>query len=166
MITIARKLVVTLVVASAAFGFARQPELDIVDTAASNKSFSILVSAVKAAGLVDALKGEGPFTVFAPTDEAFMKLEKAKPGTLKMLLKPENKHKLVDILKYHVLKGKVTAKDVLGLKNNTKVQTLNGKTIVVKNRHGVMVNKSKVVKTDVFASNGVIHVIDTVLIPR
>ena len=145
---------------------ADRPQMDIVDTAVSNKSFTILVAAVKAAGLVDALKGEGPFTVFAPTDAAFKKLEKAKPGTLAMLLKPENKAKLTAILTYHVVKGKVTASEVMKLRNLTKVQTLNGKKIVVKNKHGVVINNSKVVKADVLCSTGVIHVIDTVLLPK
>lgn len=145
---------------------ADQPKMDIVDTAASNKSFSILVAAVKAAGLVDTLKGDGPFTVFAPTDEAFKKLEKSKPGTLAMLLKPENKAKLTAILTYHVVAGKVLAADVVKLKNGSSVKTVGGKSIVVKNSHGVKINSSKVVKTDVLATNGVIHVIDTVLIPK
>lgn len=139
---------------------------DIVDTAAATKGFSTLVAAVKAAGLVDALKGDGPFTVFAPTDAAFQKLEKAKPGILASLLKPENKDKLTKILTYHVVSGKVTAADVAKLKNGTHVKTLNGAALRVGNKHGVMLNKSKVVKADVFASNGVIHVIDTVLIPK
>lgn len=164
--TLKRNLIALTLLASAALASAGNPLKDIVDTAASNKNFSILVSAVKAAGLVDALKGDGPLTVFAPTDDAFKKLEKAKPGTLAMLLKPENKQKLIAILTYHVVKGKVTSHDVLKLKNNTKVETLSGKAITVKNRHGVMVNSSKVVKADVMASNGVIHVIDTVLIPK
>ncbi|RYG19948.1 fasciclin domain-containing protein [bacterium] len=139
---------------------------DIVAVASSNGSFKTLVAAVKAAGLVEALQGNGPFTVFAPTDAAFNKLEKHKPGTIAMLLKPENKAKLAAILKYHVVPGKVTAADVLALKNNTKVKTLQGSAVAVKNKHGVMVDKAKVVKTDVFATNGVIHVIDTVLMPK
>jgi len=161
-----RTIFATTVILLSAMSLADRPQMDIVDTAVSNKSFTILVAAVKAAGLVDALKGEGPFTVFAPTDAAFKKLEKAQPGTLAMLLKPENKAKLTAILTYHVVKGKVTASDVMKLKNLTTVKTLNGKKIVVKNKHGVIINNSKVVKADVLCSNGVIHVIDTVLLPK
>ncbi len=136
---------------------------DIVDTAVKAGQFKTLVAAVKAAGLVDALKGEGPFTVFAPTDAAFAKIPKA---TLAMLLKPENKDKLTAILTYHAIKGKVLAADVVKLKNGTKVKTLQGGTVTVFNKHGVMINKSKVVKTDIECDNGVIHVIDTVLMPK
>lgn len=161
------KLIAMVAVATsvASQAFARS-QSDIVDTAASAKGFSTLVAAVKAAGLVDTLKGTGPFTVFAPTDAAFQKLEKSKPGTIAMLLKPENKHKLIAILTYHVVPGKVLAKDVLALKDGTAVKTVNGKTITIKNKHGVAVNHSKVVKTDIVCTNGVIHVIDTVLLPK
>lgn len=138
---------------------------DIVDTASSAGSFKTLVAAVKAAGLVDALKGKGPFTVFAPTDAAFQKVEKAKPGTIAMLLKPENKAKLVAILTYHVVPGNIMAKNVMVLKDGTKVKTLEGKTVTIHNKGGVMVNGAKVVKTDIACSNGVIHVIDSVLMP-
>ncbi len=141
-------------------------EKDIVDTAVSAKQFSTLVTAVKAAGLVETLKGNGPFTVFAPTDEAFKKLEKAKPGTIAALLKPENKDKLTAILTYHVVAGKVMAADVLKLKNGTQVKTVNGKSVKVTNKHGVKVDGAKVIKTDISCTNGVIHVIDTVLIPK
>jgi uncharacterized surface protein with fasciclin (FAS1) repeats len=137
---------------------------DIVDIAAKNSDFSTLVAAVKAAGLVDALKGKGPFTVFAPTNAAFAKLPK---GTVDTLLKPENKEKLVAVLKYHVIAGKaVKAADVTALKNGTKVETLLGQKVTVNNKHGVAINKSKVIKADIEASNGVIHVIDTVLLPK
>jgi hypothetical protein len=159
---------ITIVAIAGSFAgqaFARG-QSDIVDTAVGAKGFSTLVAAVKAAGLVDTLKGAGPFTVFAPTDDAFKKLEKSKPGTIAMLLKPENKKTLIAILTYHVVPGKVLAKDVMGLKNGTKVKTVNGKTITVSNKHGVMVNKSNVVKTDIECTNGVIHVIDTVLLPK
>jgi uncharacterized surface protein with fasciclin (FAS1) repeats len=133
---------------------------DIVDTAVAAK-FNTLVAAVKAAGLVDTLKGPGPFTVFAPTDEAFAKLP---AGTLESLLKPENKDKLVDILKYHVVAGKVMAKDVVKL-NSAK--TVEGQEVTIKTMGGkVMVNDAHVVKTDVAASNGVIHVIDSVILPK
>jgi len=139
------------------------PSKDIVETAVASKQFPTLVAAVQAAGLVDALKGDGPFTVLAPTEEAFRKLPK---GTLESLLKPENKSKLAAILKYHVVPGKVMAADVLKLKHGAEVPTLQGQSIKVKNRHGVHVNNAKVVKTDVECKNGVIHVIDTVILPR
>ena len=160
-------LCATAAVVAAAVSFAapQKHSADIVDTAASAKGFSTLVAAVKAAGLVDALKGPGPFTVFAPTDEAFQKLEKSKPGTLAMLLKPENKEMLVKILTYHVVSGRVMAADVVKLKNGTKVKTLNGKSLTVGLKKGVMVDKANVVKTDIKASNGVIHVIDSVILP-
>lgn len=167
---ILRAIALPILLATALFTqagvLASKTQADIVDTAAGNKSFTILVKAVQAAGLVDALKGEGPFTVFAPTDEAFQKLEKAKPGTLAMLLKPENKHKLVAILKYHVVQGKFLAHDVLKLKNKTKVKALNGQNLTVLNKKGVKINNSNVVKTDIMCTNGVIHVIDTVLLPN
>jgi uncharacterized surface protein with fasciclin (FAS1) repeats len=134
---------------------------DIVDTAVAAGSFETLVAAVKAAGLVDTLKGEGPFTVFAPTDEAFKKLPE---GTVADLLKPENKEKLTAILTYHVVPGKVLAKDVVGVKS---AKTVNGKELTVKvDGDTVMIDSAKVVKTDIHTSNGVIHVIDTVLLPK
>ncbi len=164
---IAFTLTAIVAVSAAIAGFAKPVnQMDIVDTAVSAKSFKTLVAAVKAAGLVDALKGPGPFTVFAPTDAAFAKLEKSKPGTIAMLLKPENKSKLAAILTYHVVSGKFMAADVVKLKNGTLVKTLNGKSIKVRNQHGVLVDSSKVVKTDITCSNGVIHVIDTVLLPK
>ena len=133
---------------------------DIVDTAVAGK-FNTLVAAVKAAGLVDTLKGTGPFTVFAPTDAAFAKLP---PGTLDMLLKPENKEKLQAILTYHVVPGKVMAKDVAKL-NSAK--TVEGREVAIKTMNGkVMVNNAQVTKTDIAADNGVIHVIDTVILPK
>lgn len=147
--------------------FAGAPkQADIVDTAASTPGFKTLVAAIKAAGLAETLKGEGPFTVFAPTDEAFEKLEKAKPGTLAMLLKPENKKKLVAILTYHVVSGKVLSTDVAKLKNGAHVKTVGGKSITIHNKHGVKIDNAKVIKADIQTSNGVIHVIDTVLIPK
>ncbi len=133
---------------------------DIVDVAAGNGSFNTLVAAVKAAGLVDTLKGEGPFTVFAPTDDAFAKLPE---GTVESLLKPENKDKLVAILTYHVVSGKVMAADVVDLTSATTVQ---GSDVSVKASDKVMINDATVVMADVKAKNGVIHVIDTVLIPQ
>ena len=139
---------------------AQEAKKDIVDTAVSAGSFKTLVAAVKAAGLVDTLKGKGPFTVFAPTDEAFAKLP---AGTVEDLLKPENKEKLVSILTYHVVPAKAMAKDVAGLPT---AKTVNGKELKLKADGGnVMVDKAKVTKADIEASNGVIHVIDTVLMP-
>lgn len=133
---------------------------DIVDTAVAAGKFNTLAAALKAAGLVDTLKGDGPFTVFAPTDEAFAKLP---AGTVETLLKPENKEKLTQILTYHVVAGKAMSSD---LKNGQKVPTVNGKNASVKIDGGkVMVGDANVVKADISASNGVIHVIDTVLMP-
>ena len=144
-----------------AFVVADEPK-DIVDTAVSAKSFKTLVAAVKAAGLVDTLKGEGPFTVLAPTDEAFAKLPE---GTVEALLKPENKDKLVAILKYHVIAGKNMAADVVGL-NGKEVKTVEGGSVKVAVTDGtVTISGAKVVKTDITCTNGVIHVIDTVLLP-
>jgi uncharacterized surface protein with fasciclin (FAS1) repeats len=133
---------------------------DIVAVASSAGSFNTLVAAVKAAGLVETLQGPGPFTVFAPTDEAFAKLPK---GTVEDLLRPENKAKLVGILTYHVVPGKVMAADV----KTMKAKTVNGQSLDVKVADGaVTVDNAKVIKTDVAASNGVIHVIDTVVMPQ
>lgn len=133
---------------------------DIVDTAVS-ANFKTLVAAVKAAGLVDTLKGPGPFTVFAPTDEAFAKLP---PGTVENLLKPENREQLQKVLKYHVVAGKVMAKDAVKLKS---ANTVEGGSLAVKASGGtVMLNDAKVIKADVAADNGVIHVIDSVLLPK
>ena len=133
---------------------------DIVDTAIAGH-FTTLVAAVKAAGLVDTLKGPGPFTVFAPTDEAFAKLP---AGTLESLLKPENKAKLQKILTYHVVAGKVMAADVMKL---SSAKTVEGENVAINVKNGgVMVNNAHVTKTDIIASNGVIHVIDTVLLPK
>jgi uncharacterized surface protein with fasciclin (FAS1) repeats len=136
------------------------PKKDIVDTAVEAGSFKTLVTAVKAAGLVDTLKGKGPFTVFAPTDEAFAKLPK---GTVASLLKPENKQKLVDILTYHVVSGKVKAKKAAKLDS---AKTVNGAEITIKpSGKTLMINEAKVVKADIKTSNGIIHVIDAVLLP-
>jgi uncharacterized surface protein with fasciclin (FAS1) repeats len=135
---------------------------DIVDTAVSAGMFNTLVAAVKAAGLVETLKGDGPFTVFAPTDAAFAKLP---AGTVENLLKPENKEMLVKILTYHVVSGKVMASDVVKLKS---AKTVQGQNVSIKVKKGaVKLNKTtKVVKTDIATSNGVIHVIDSVLMPK
>jgi uncharacterized surface protein with fasciclin (FAS1) repeats len=134
---------------------------DIVETAVSAGNFKTLVAAVTAAGLVDTLKGKGPFTVFAPTDEAFAKLP---AGTVDSLLKPENKAKLVGILTYHVVPAKVMSSEIAGKK--AMVKTVQGSEISVDAMNGVMINNAKVIKADIEASNGVIHVIDTVLLPK
>jgi uncharacterized surface protein with fasciclin (FAS1) repeats len=136
-------------------------EKDIVETAVAAGSFKTLAAALQAAGLVDALKGAGPFTVFAPTDEAFAKLP---AGAVEELLKPENKEKLKAVLLYHVVPGKVTAGEVVKL-NGKEAKTLQGSKVKVRAKGGVMIDNANVVKTDVMASNGVIHVIDTVLMP-
>ena len=134
--------------------------MTIVEVAAGNKDFSTLVAAVKAAGLVDTLNGDGPFTVFAPTNAAFEALPK---GTVETLLKPENKEKLAAVLTYHVVSGKVLAADVVKL---DEAKTVQGQPVhIAVSDKGVMVNKSKVVKTDIVCKNGVIHVIDAVLLP-
>ena len=133
---------------------------DIVDTTVANGSFKTLVAAVKAAGLVETLKGKGPFTVFAPTDAAFAKLPE---GTVASLLKPENKAKLVAILTHHVLAGAVPSSAVIGKKLSPK--TVNGTSLSVDGTKGVMVSGAKVIAADVKASNGVIHAIDKVLLP-
>jgi len=131
----------------------------IVSVAAESGKFKTLVAAVKAAGLVDTLNGDGPFTVFAPTDEAFAKLP---AGAVDDLLKPENKEKLQAVLTYHVIPGKIMAAEV----KTSEVKTVNGKKVAVKaSDGGVTVGGAKVVKADISASNGVIHVIDTVLMP-
>ena len=160
-----RILTLTALVATSSFlgvvqGEPKEKANDIVAVASGNGSFNTLVAAVKAAGLVETLQGAGPFTVFAPTDEAFAKLPK---GTVEDLLKPENKAKLVSILTYHVVAGKVMAADV----KTMKAKTVNGQSLDVKLTDGaVTVDNAKVVKTDVAASNGVIHVIDTVVLPN
>ena len=134
---------------------------DIVDTAVGAGTFKTLAAALQAAGLVETLKGKGPFTVFAPTDAAFAKLP---AGTVENLLKPENKAKLQRILTYHVVAGKVLAADVVKLRS---AKAVSGDTLGIVTRNGgVMIGNAKVVKTDIGASNGVIHVIDTVVLPN
>ncbi len=133
---------------------------DIVDTAVAAGSFTTLVAAVTAAGLVETLKGTGPFTVFAPSDEAFAKLP---AGTVENLLKPENKDTLVSILTYHVVPGKVLSKDIEG--KALHVKTVQGADVAVDATHGVTVGGAKVVTADIEATNGVIHVIDAVIMP-
>ncbi|MBC8142737.1 MAG: fasciclin domain-containing protein [Armatimonadetes bacterium] len=135
---------------------------DVVEIAMSDPQFSTLVKAVKAAGLVDALKTTQGITVFAPTNAAFAKIPKA---TLASLLKPENKAKLAALLKYHVVPSKIMAKDVLAMSGPKDVKSLAGPTIYVSVKPSPMVNKAKITKTDIVADNGVIHVIDTVIMP-
>ena len=134
---------------------------DIVDTAVAAGSFNTLVAAVTASGLVDTLKGAGPFTVFAPSDDAFAKLP---AGTVEDLVKPENKDKLVAILTLHVLSGAVHAADVAG--KTLSPASVNGEALNVDGTDGVTVNGAKVVAADIACTNGVIHVIDTVLLPK
>jgi len=141
--------------------FADSHSMDIVDTAVSAGSFNTLVAAVQAADLVDTLKGDGPFTVFAPTDEAFAALPE---GTVESLLLPENKDQLVAILTYHVVSGKVMSGDIAGKKMD--VATVNGQSATVDAMSGVMIDGANVVQADIEASNGVIHVIDAVILPK
>lgn len=156
-----RRILMTIAVMFFTATAANAMSKDIVDTAAGSDQFSTLVAAVKAAGLVDTLKGDGPFTVFAPTDEAFAKLPE---GTVEDLLKPENKEKLVAILTYHVVPGKIMSADIAGKK--AAVKTVQGDTLDVNATDGVKVDQANVVKPDINASNGVIHVIDTVVMPN
>ncbi len=154
-------LLILSVLASAMPAAAGSGNKDIVETAVAAGSFNTLAAALQAVGLAETLKGKGPFTVFAPTDEAFAKLP---AGTVDSLLKPENKEKLKAILLYHVVSGEVTAAQVVKL---TAAKTINGQNVQIMVRDGnVMVNDASVVKADVMASNGVIHVIDTVLLPK
>ena len=151
-----------LVAAPLALGAGLAHAKDIVDTAASAGSFKTLVAAIEAAGLAETLKGPGPFTVFAPTDEAFAKLP---AGTVETLLKPETKEKLVQILTYHVVPGKVMSGDVAG--KSTEAKTVEGTMLQVDAKDGaVMVDEARVVQADIAADNGVIHVIDTVVMPN
>jgi uncharacterized surface protein with fasciclin (FAS1) repeats len=140
--------------------YKKAARMDIVDTAVDAGSFKTLAAALQAAGLVETLKGKGPFTVFAPTDEAFAKLPK---GTVETLLKPENKAKLAGILTYHVVSGNVKAADVVKLKS---AKTVQGQSVAIDAQDGVKINNAKVVKADIDCGNGVIHVIDTVLLPK
>lgn len=147
------------VIALAILTITAAPAADIVDTAVNAGSFKTLVKAVQAAGLVDTLKGPGPFTVFAPTDEAFAKLP---AGTIESLL--ANPEQLKQVLTYHVVAGKVMASDVVNLK---EAKTVQGSSVKIKvNGGNVMVDNAKVVKTDIQCANGVIHVIDTVILPK
>ena len=157
---------VTLFALSSAPSFAYEskdmkPAADIVDTAVAAGSFNTLAAALQAAGLVETLKGDGPFTVFAPTDEAFAALPE---GTVESLLKPENRDQLVAVLTYHVVPGKVTAADVVNL---TEAATVNGAKVSIAVVDGaVKIDDATVIQPDVMASNGVIHVIDQVILPK
>lgn len=148
-----------LAVAAATPGFGQ--DADIVDTAAAAGSFETLLAAAEAADLVDTLKGEGPFTVFAPTDEAFAALPE---GTVESLLEPENKDQLTQILTYHVIPGKVMSGDIAG--EELSVASVGGPELMIDATDGVTVNGATVVAADVEASNGVIHVIDAVILPQ
>ncbi|CAD7845968.1 MAG: Secreted and surface protein containing fasciclin-like repeats [Olavius algarvensis Gamma 3 endosymbiont] len=134
---------------------------DIVDTAASADQFSTLVAAVKAAGLVETLKSDGPFTVFAPTNDAFAALP---AGTVENLLKPENKEQLVAVLTYHVIPGKVMSSDIAG--KTAQVETVQGSALSIDATSGVMIDNAMVTTADIITSNGVIHVIDKVVLPN
>ncbi len=154
-------LAATAIAISGLFISSQSFAADIVDTAVSAGNFKTLVAAVQAAGLVETLKGAGPFTVFAPTDEAFAKLP---AGTVEDLLKPENREKLVAILTYHVVPGKVMAADVAG--KQTMAKSVQGSEITVNGTDGVMVDNAKVTTADIAADNGVIHMIDNVIMPK
>jgi uncharacterized surface protein with fasciclin (FAS1) repeats len=157
MIRAATIAIATLLAAPA---FAGGHSKDIVDTAMGAGDFNTLVAAVKAAGLVDTLKGDGPFTVFAPTDAAFAALPE---GTVETLLKPENKDQLISILTYHVVPGKVMSSD---LQDDMMATTVQGGQIMIDLDKGVMINDASVAAADIAASNGVIHVIDKVILPE
>lgn len=160
--TLSRALLAAVVAAPLALSAVAAKAADIVDTAMSAGQFETLVAAVKAAGLVDTLKGDGPFTVFAPTDEAFAKLP---AGTVENLLKPENKDQLVAVLTYHVVPGKVMSGDIRS--KQIKAATVQGNKLSISTLNGgVSVDNAKVIQADIETSNGVIHVIDTVVLPQ
>ena len=161
MIKIKRLTVALLAVLPLAFTSVSAKAQDIVDTAIAAGQFGTLVAAVQAAGLVDVLKGDGPFTVFAPTDEAFAALP---AGTVENLLKPENKDQLTAILTYHVVPGKIMSADIAG--KTAEVTTVQGSDVSVNAMNGVMVDNATVVAADIEADNGVIHVIDQVVMPH
>jgi len=155
-----RNYALALVFTFALAGTVRSADLDIVDTAVGAGNFQTLAAALEAAGLIETLKGDGPFTVFAPTDEAFAKLP---AGTVENLLKPENRDQLTAILTYHVVPGRVTAEQVVGLES---AATVNGQSVAIKIAGDkVMIDEANVVAADIMASNGVIHVIDSVILP-
>ena len=156
-----KSLIRTIVASPLALIFASSHALDIVDTAASAGQFNTLVAAVEAADLVTTLKGDGPFTVFAPTDEAFAALPE---GTVENLLKPENKDQLVAVLTYHVVSGKIMSSDIAG--TATMVESVQGSELDVNATDGVTVDGATVVTADIETDNGVIHVIDRVVLPE
>jgi uncharacterized surface protein with fasciclin (FAS1) repeats len=156
---IAAAAVLTLGIVAAQAG--KPAQKDIVDTAVAAGSFNTLAAALQAADLIATLKGKGPFTVFAPTDAAFAKLP---AGTVEDLLKPENKAKLVEILTYHVVPGSVSSAQVVKM---TSAKTVEGQSVKISTKNGgVMIDNATVVQADILASNGVIHVIDTVILPQ
>ncbi|WP_422366048.1 fasciclin domain-containing protein [Pelagibius sp.] len=160
--TLSRAFFAAVVAAPLALSAVAAKAADIVDTAVSAGQFNTLVAAVEAAGLVETLKGDGPFTVFAPTDEAFAKLP---AGTVENLLKPENKDQLVAILTYHVVSGKVMSGDIAG--KMTEAMTVQGSELTIDAmKDGVTVEEAQVIQADIETSNGVIHVIDTVVLPQ
>ena len=156
-----RSVTTGIALAAALFVAGTAQAKNIVETAVGAGTFNTLVTAIKAAGLAETLSSPGPFTVFAPTDAAFAKLPK---GTVEDLLKPENKAKLASILTYHVVSGKVMAADIAGKKSEPK--TVNGQNLMINATKGVMVNNATVTTADIVADNGVIHVIDTVVMPK
>ena len=161
MTSIATAAALVLSLTIGAYARPKAASQDIVDTAVAAGSFKTLAAALQAAGLVDTLKGKGPFTVFAPTDEAFAKLP---AGTVEDLLKPENKEKLVAILTYHVVPGRDLASQVAKM---SSAKTVNGQLLAISVNGGTgMVDNAKVTKTDILCSNGIIHVIDSVMLPK
>jgi uncharacterized surface protein with fasciclin (FAS1) repeats len=156
-----RSLSAAIIGATMAVSAASASEMDIVDTAVGAGSFNTLVAAVQAAGLVDTLKGDGPFTVFAPTDEAFAALPE---GTVANLLLPENRDQLVAVLTYHVIPGRVMSGDIAG--QTLEVATVQGSTVDINATSGVTIDGATVTAADIEASNGVIHVIDRVILPN
>jgi len=161
MLNIRRFVLIFVAMVPIAFGSSFAKAQDIVDTAIAAGQFGTLVAAIQAAGLVDTLKGEGPFTVFAPTDEAFAALPE---GTVENLLMPENKDQLIAVLTYHVIPGAVMSGDIAGKK--LEVATVQGSDLSIDATMGVKVDNATVVSADIETSNGVIHVIDNVLLPN
>ena len=157
---LSRSMLAAVAAIPMAFGSVTAQADDIVETAIAAGMFETLVAAVQAAGLVETLQGDGPFTVFAPTDEAFAKLPE---GTVESLLKPENKDQLIAILTYHVVPGKIMSADIAG--QTTDVNTVQGTTISVNATNGVKVDNANVISADIETDNGVIHVIDSVVLP-
>jgi len=159
--TITKIAIATVAALPLAFGAVNAKAADIVDTAASAGQFETLMAAVQSAGLIEILKGPGPYTVFAPTDEAFAKLP---AGTVENLLKPENKNQLVAVLTYHVVPGWIRSDELLGKKQF--VETVQGSKLSIRAFNDVHVDQARVISSDIIATNGVIHVIDTVVVPQ